>query len=170
MYEIGDLIVYGSNNVCEIIDVGTLDISGIDKGKQYYTLDPVYTKGRTVYTPVDNKKVPMRRILTKEEAVELIESIPSIDTLWVENEKQREEIYKESMKKNECCEWIKVIKTLYLRKKERMAQGKNVTGTDGKYLTIAEENLYGELAIALGIPKDEVEDYIAKRVDALDAV
>lgn len=170
MYEIGDLIVYGINNVCEILDVGTLDISGIDNGKLYYTLDPVYTKGRTVYTPVDNKKVPMRKILSKEEAVELIESIPTIDTLWVENEKQREEIYKQSLKKNECSEWIKVIKTLYLRKQERIAQGKNVTGTDGKYLTIAEENLYGELAISLGIPKDEVEDYITKSVEALDVV
>jgi len=35
---------------------------------------------------------------------------------------------------------------------------------DEKYLKIAEANLYGELAIALEMKKDEVESYIFKRI------
>ena len=59
---------------------------------------------------------------------------------------------------------MKIIKTLYLRKKSRLAEGKKVTAVDEKYLKIAEANLYGELAIALEMKKDEVESYIFKRI------
>lgn len=170
MYQVGDLIVYGVNNVCKIIKKGTLDISGIDKRRLYFTLEPIYGSGRTVYTPVDNSKVPIRKILSKDEAIELIESIPSIETLSVDDEKQWERVYKEALKKNDCSQWIKLMKTLYLKNQERIAQGKNVSSIDGKYLTIAEENLYGELAIALGMPKEEVEEYITKSVEELDVV
>ena len=31
-------------------------------------------------------------------------------------------------------------------------------------MKLAEELLHGELSVALGIPKDEVKDYIARRV------
>ena len=105
--------------------------------------------------------------MTKEEAEELIDSIPEIDELWVSNDKLREEKYKETMKSCECRDWIKIIKTLYLRKQERIAQGKKTTAMDDRYLRLAEENLYSELSLALGIPKDGMEEYITKRMTAM---
>ena len=56
------------------------------------------------------------------------------------------------------------MKTLYLRKKERVAQGKKVTSLDEKYMKAAENELYSELSMTLGIPKDEMEDYIRERI------
>ena len=44
--------------------------------------------------PVDNEKVVMRRILTKEEAEELAGQISEIDTVWIQEEKSREQMYK----------------------------------------------------------------------------
>ena len=57
-----------------------------------------------------------------------------------------------------------MIKTLYIRKQSRLAAGKKVTSSDEKYLHLAEESLYGELSVVMGIPKDEMEEYIAGRV------
>lgn len=68
----------------------------------------------------------MRAVLTKEEADVLIENIPVIEELWVGNDKLREEKYKETMRSCDCRDWIKIIKTLYMRKKERIAQGKRL--------------------------------------------
>ena len=50
------------------------------------------------------------------------------------------------------------------KKQERKAQGKKVTAGDERYFKLAEEHLYGELAIALGIEKDKVGSYIEKRI------
>jgi CarD family transcriptional regulator len=110
----------------------------------------------------------MRKILTKQEATTLINRMPEIETIWVANEKFREENYKKAMRAYDCEEWIKIIKTLYLRKEERKAEGKSVTATDERYLKTAESHLYGELSLALGIPSDQVEGFIARRVKELE--
>lgn len=167
MYEIGDYIVYGRNGVCKVVDIGSLDLSGIDQKKVFYTLQPVYSKSSTVYTPVDNDKIIMRRILTKGEAKNLIDEIPEIELLWIENDKLREQQYKEAMNKYDCREWVKIIKTLYVRKQERMAQKKPITNTDEKYLQAAEDYLYGELSIPLGIPKEEMEEFISAKIEPM---
>lgn len=170
MFEIGEHIIYGNHGVCKVEDIGSLDISGIDKSKKCYTLQPVFSKASTLYTPVDNDKVFMRRVMTNEEALELIEQIPDIPLLWIENDKQREEAYKEALRNNDCTDWIKIIKTLYVRKQERMSQGKKLTFTDEKYLSIAQDCLYGELSIAMNIEKEEVENLINERLEQMNLV
>ena len=123
-----------------------------------------YDKGCRLFTPVDNEKVKMRPVLTREEADALIEQIQEIDTLWVKDEKNREQIYKEAIRTCSCVEWVRIIKTLYIRKESRLAAGKKVTSSDAKYLHMAEDSLYGELSVVMGIPRDEMESYISRRV------
>ena len=166
MFHVGDYIVYGSVGVCRVDHIGTMSITGISKNKLYYTLIPIYTKGSKLFTPTDNEKVKMRPVITNDEALELIDQIAEID-IYVENEdKKREEIFKESLKRCDCRENIKVIKTLYERKQTVLGTGKKVSAVDKKYLQLAEDSLYGEFAISLGIEKDEVEETIKKRVKA----
>ena len=40
-----------------------------------------------------------------------------------------------------------------------------MTAVDAKYFHMAEENLYGELAVALNISRKEVEGYIVEAID-----
>ncbi|MFA9462654.1 MAG: CarD family transcriptional regulator [Velocimicrobium sp.] len=168
MFEVGDYIIYGNNGVCKVDKIGTMDVSGTPKGRLYYTLSPVYAKGSTVFTPVDNKKVMMRPVISKEEAWKLIDDMNNIDTLWISDERRREECYKDALKSCDAREWIKIIKTLYIRKKSRVAEGKKVTTSDQKYLRMAEDSLFGELAIPLEMDKSKVEDFIATRVKKLE--
>ena len=163
-FKIGDLIIYGNNGVCKIIDCGKLDSSCASKDKIYYTIEPYYTTGTKIYTPVDNDKVIMRPVMTKDEAMGLIDEIDKIEELWIPDEKRRENEYKETIKKCNCIELVKIIKTIYLRKQSRIAEGKKITSGDEKYFKIAEENLYGELAISLNMSKEETKDFIINRV------
>lgn len=140
MYLVGEYIVYGTSGVCKVEAVGSMQMSGVNKDKLYYTLAPLYSK-------------------------ELIEQIPTIELLWVADEKRREDIYKTALRTCDCREWIKIIKTLYLRKMSRIAEGKKVTVSDGKYLHMAEERLYEELALVLDMDKDEVVEYITEHVE-----
>ncbi len=170
MFEVGKYIFYGSTGVCKIEDVTTLKLKDVPKDRLYYILHPYFEATGKIYAPVDNKKVVMRNIMTNKDAEKLIDSIPGIEELWIENDKLREEKYKTCIKSCECSELIKIIKTLYLRKQERMAQGKKVTAIDDKYLRIAEDNLYSEMSIALGVPREEMRDYITERIETISII
>lgn len=160
MYKIGDFVVYGRTGICEVADITTMKMAGVPKDKLYYILTPCKDKAGKIFTPVDNEKVVIRAVISKEEAVGLLDRIPSIEELWIPNEKLRETMYKESIRKCDCEELIKIIKTLYIRRQDRIAKGKKITTTDDRYLKMAEGSLYSELSIALGIPENEMESYI----------
>lgn len=164
MFDIGQQIVYGTTGVCIVNKIGPLDLSSGMGDRIYYTLLPFYSKESTIYTPVDNEKIVMRPILTKEEAESLIQEIPEIDELWITDEKQREQNYKDALAKADCRELIRVIKTIYPRKQERLAAGKKVTASDERYFNMAEDFLYKELAISLEMELDEVADYVVSHV------
>lgn len=164
MFAIGQQIIYGNTGVCIVNQIGPLDsVSGMGD-RIYYTLLPFYSKESTIYTPVDNQKIVMRPILTKEEAESLIEEIPEIEELWITDEKNREQDYKDALAKADCRELIRVIKTIYPRKQKRLAAGKKVTASDERYFNMAEDFLYKELAISLDMDLDKVADYVVSHV------
>lgn len=165
MYKVGDFIVHGSNGVCVVDDIGNMDVPGVPSDRLYYTLRPYYIKGSTIFTPADNEKVIMRPVLSRDEALALIDEIEGIECLWVSDEKKREQQYKDAIRKCDCRELVKIIKTIYFRQQARIAEGKKITFRDEKYFAIAEDNLYGELAVSLDMDKDEVKDFIAEKIE-----
>ncbi len=165
VFEIGEYVVCGNKGVCVVENITTLNISGVDRERLYYILKPLYMTGSTVYVPVDAPEKSMRRVLKREEAQELIKGIPDVPLLVITNDKLTEQMYRECIKTNSCEELVKIIKTIYLRKQKRIQAGRKVTAVDAKYYHMAEDNLYGELAVALEMPKDEVEGYITREMN-----
>ncbi len=167
MFQKDEYVIYGNNGVCMVKDIGPLDMPGIPKERIYYTLVPYYTKDSQIFTPVDSDKVPMRPLLSREQIMQLIEEIPDIELLWVKDEKQRETQYKEALHKCSCHELIRIIKTIYQRGQSRLAEGKKMTASDEKYFHLAEDRLYGEFAITLGIELEQVKNFISARIEQL---
>ena len=167
MFEIGELIIYGGNGVCRVEKIGPIDAGMGQKDRMYYTLNPLKNRDSRIFTPVDNEKVIMRPTMTREDALALIDQIQNVETLWIGDERRREAEYKEAVRKCDCREYVKIIKTIYLRKKERLADGKKVTAVDERYFTIAEDNLYGELSVALDMDKVQAKAFVEQRVKEL---
>ena len=165
MFEVGEYIMCGGHGVCRVKSITGNPIDKLDKKRKYYILEPVFEKSSTIYTPVDNEKVLMRRIMDEKDAKELIEQIPDIETVWIKEEKSREQMYKEAIRTYDCQSLVQIIKTLYLRKMDRVSQGKKVLSSDEFYLKKAEELLYSEMSIALSIPKENVEEYISEEIN-----
>lgn len=160
MFRKNDMVIYGSQSVCEVVNIGTLSMSMIDKKKQYYTLRPIYQRDSVVYVPVDSERPVMRPVITREEAQKLVKNIPNIKAAWIEKEVEREQEYKKAISSCDPEQLIMIIKTLYNRRKARIDDGKKVTVIDERYFKMAEKQLHEELAFALGIPREEIADYI----------
>lgn len=165
MFEIGEYVVCGNNGVCQIKEITTLSMNGVDKNRKYYILKPVYSESSTVYVPVDAMHSSMRRIISKEEADLLIDSIPQVQIMKIKDEKAVESQYRECMQSNRCDELVKLLKTLKTRKKSRLEKGHKVTAVDSRYYKMAEDNLCGELAIVFGITRTEAEEVIDNKME-----
>lgn len=164
MFNVGDYIVHGRNGVCKVVDITQINISGADKNQLYYTLIPMRSEDSKIFYPVDSDRVVMRSVVSKEEVKNIVSRIEDIEPMWIDNDRQREEKYKEAIGSCDCQKLICIIKTLHARNQERISQGKRITYVDDRYLKEAKQNLHDEFSIALGIEPSEVEEYIQNHI------
>ena len=163
MYQTGDIILYGEHGVCRVAAVGPLKLGGMDGGV-YYTLRPYYQPELVIYAPVEHPQVVVRPLLTRAEAEKVIEKLPQIPELEISDEKSRETIYHQIQHGCDCLALAGMIKALYRRRALRQKQGKHAASLDERYFHSAEEQLYGELAYALGMDRKTTPDYIRLRL------
>ena len=164
MFQVGEYVLYGINGICRVAEVGPSPYDKEDT-RTFYLLIPVNNPMHsTIYTPVDNDRVPMRRLMTKEEIDALIEAIPDIETLTVPVEKQRREIYRAVVGALRPEGYVQVIKTVNRRREELATARKHFPVTDLEYGRLARHLLCSECAHVLGISETEADAYIADRV------
>ena len=149
MYQIGELVQYGTSGVCKVEEI-VRSVPWLQEGTVCYLLIPLGKKEEKIYTPVDNDKIVMRRILSSEEVKELMGKVSEIEGPVILNEKQCETIYREELYSIDCYRWLGLLKTLYARRAARTAIGKKVTATDERYLKNVEERLKEELILIIG--------------------
>lgn len=165
MFRIGDKIVYGSTGVCMVEDITTVNLRGVDKNRLYYILKPLYQDG-IIRTPVDNDKVFKRPVITRQEAEALVDMIPTVKASAY-NEKNLAQLrshYQEYLGSFDCADLIELAMSIYAKKQDAVRQQKKFGITDERYLKRAEEMLFGELAVALEISREEVPNYITQRL------
>lgn len=163
MFKIGDLIIYGNNGVCKITKISVQDI-GIGE-KNYYTLKPVYSS-EIIHIPVDSP-VFMRSVITEAQALELIRKMPSITgNIVYEKNSVLTNHYQSVLQTHDCKDLVMLIKTIYQKNQNALEIGKKLGQIDQRFMKRAEDLLYGELSIALNIPKEEVPQFIDEMIAA----
>ncbi|MBQ7045705.1 MAG: CarD family transcriptional regulator [Clostridia bacterium] len=162
MFKITDNIIYGTTGACVIDDIKTENFKGVSM--QYYVIRPIYDKHSVIFAPVGKSENKMRKILSAEQVYELINSIESTDSLWIENEAERKEKFSELIKKGDRAELVALVRTLYLKREEQQKSGKKLHIADQKAMDSAEKLLYEEFAFVLDIELDQVVPFITKQI------
>ena len=166
MYQVGDLVFYGGTGVCEVADIAMRKVPGASGEQPYYTMKPLYQEC-VIRTPVNGNKVFMRPILTKKEAEELVDSIPTVQAKAYYSRVLGElaEHYANALKTYDSAELVELTMSIYAKKRELEGQRQKFGSVDERFMKRAEELLFGELAAALGIPREEVPRYIEARLE-----
>jgi CarD family transcriptional regulator len=169
LYEVGDMVYCGGSGVCRVKDIAKRKFPGEEESRLYYTMEPLYQE-YTVHTPVNGSKVFMRDIITREEAVMLIDKIPSMQVEPYNNKtvSQLTAHYEASLQKHDCADLIELIESIYAKRQIAKDQRRKLGDVDRRFMEQAEELLFSELSVALEIPIDEVPEYIATRVKAIE--
>lgn len=162
MYQTGDKVVYGNVGVCQVIDVSELDF--MEDHQLYYTLQPYYEENRTIYVSIKSHKHKMRPMVSKEEAEDFIKRLPTIQPDSYGNEKERKEAYKDVILSGDMERWASMIHCIYQKEQERTARGQKISSHYLEEMKGVEKLLLGELGAALGIPMEDMRDYITSRL------
>lgn len=155
MYAAGDYII--------LEDDGIWQVSGLETDAKngevlHYTLKSPKEPDNTKNIKADSKML-LRKVILKDDLTDILSRIPYIRTIQAPNNKIREELYETAMTAYDELEWIRVIKTAYLRKEE----GKQMPFEE-KYSRQAKDYFHWEVAVVMDIPFSQVEDYIAAAI------
>lgn len=162
MYKENDCVMY-KHDICKVREIRRNDLNDND----YYILVPLSDESLVISVPVENRLNYIKTIMTKDEANDLIESIKDIEPLSNINDKNIENTYKELINSCDRVDLVKIIKTSFLRNKERIDNKKKIGEKDKNYFEKAESYLYNELAISLSMSCDEVKEYIINKMSSL---
>lgn len=162
MYQVNDTIIYGTQGVCKIVEITEKDFKG--KIKEYFVLKPINNSNTTLFAPTDNQAIlaKMRRILSKEEIHELVNSVSNDEIAWIANDNQRRDKFKEFLVSGDHRMLILMIKSIWLQKQKREAEGKKLHMSDERFFKDAEQLLYDEFQYVLQISKNDLISYIFK--------
>ena len=158
MFAKNDYIIYGTTGVCKITGIEKKKFNNMER--EYYILKPAYDPNSTIYAPVDNNMINIRKIMTVKEVYDLIKTMPDNKPIWIDDINLRKEKYNEILKKGNKVELVKLIRTLYLEKEKKKTEGKKLYVGDEKIMAEAERLLHEEFAVVLNIKVDEVLPFI----------
>lgn len=156
MFKIGDYVVY-KRDVCKITNYKEKHIKNID----YFTLVPILDDTLKIDVPVNSTF--LRNIISKEEMEKIINNIPNIGIINI-NDKLLENEYKKLLHDGGYEGLIKIIKTTFLRNRDRIDNRKKISEKDDNYFNLAERYLYSEFSAVLSLSYDETKKYVIDRI------
>jgi len=172
MLQIGEAVVY-RHHVCEVVSVR----EAYYNDKDYYELKALFEKSLKLFVAVDEAKPPaLRPVMTKQEALDLIDSIPNAEDIDAEAlaegtdtptllDRRIKEEYARRLQTFTPDQLLPIMKFAYERSRTRNDEGRNATATDKKYFTLAQNLLCDELAISLDVNRNEVEEFLNNRIE-----
>ena len=170
MYKAGQLVIYNGEGVCRVEAVGIPKLTGMDTKCDYYTLRSI-GRNITIYIPV-NTSAYMRPVMTKTQVHDFIRQMPQIEAfpmqgtgVWVQRD-----CYTAALQSHSCTELVRLLKTIYLKQNASEAANRHLGRMDEEYRKRAEEILYTEFSVVLGIPVADIPDYLVHTIEANEPV
>lgn len=160
MFNVGDFLVF-RRDVCEVLELKAKKYNNVD----YYALTPINDKSLKIQVPVNSDKI--RPLITKNKVEEIISKISEIKALNI-NDKLLESEYRNLLSSGKHEDLIQIIKTTYLRNKERLDNNKKIADRDDSFFKLAEKYLYTEFSVILDMSCEEAKKYVTDRTTELD--
>lgn len=162
MYKIGDLTFYKSHGICRVDGITEHNFSG--EPMLYYVLQSKIRPGVTLYHPVESKNSQLEKLLSREEALEIMNCFTNEPSEWNDRNTNRQRNYNEILASNDHLEAAQLMNTLLRRDIELQKNDKKITSQDSQILQQLTTIILDILEIALKKPKDEIEKEIRHKV------
>lgn len=160
---IGDIVVYGGTQLCRVDSKEDKCFDGVTH-EVYIKLVPVDEPGSSYFVREDKFGERTRPLLTKEQVLSVIDSMPRVEAEWVQNKNERRTRFAEILKGDDYSLILCMMKGLYEERGRRSSEGKRLMSADERAFSTARQLLRQEFSTVLGIPEDTVEEFIQSRL------
>lgn len=163
MFKINDSVIHCREGLSTIVSMSNMN------GKDYFLVSVNRNSGETIYVPVDTASSIIRPLMNKKEADELLLYIKKIKKEFNTNTKQRRDAYKKMLSSGNVKEIAYLYRQLYFYEK---IGGENNTEiklgpVDIDMLSYAQNMLMDEFALSYNVKREEVKDFVEKRISKL---
>ena len=167
MYQIGDWVVYGVHGVCHVIGIEKQLVNR--KRTQYLVLEPLAQTESRFYLPLENPTAmaKLKTVLTKEALTELLASDAAHQDLWIADENQRKQQYREMINGGDRVSLMKMITSLYRYKSAQIAAGRKFHQSDENFLRDAEKLLASEIALVMELSQEDAKNYLRLQLNCV---
>ena len=164
MFCVGDKILYGGSGACVIEKIEMIRFGR--SREKYYVLRSLFQNNAVIYVPVNNADLvsKMREMPSKDDVDRLIEWMPDADSVWIDDAQARKTCFEQIMRSGTCSDRICLIRTLFLHKRSRLSEGKNLHVSDENFLRDAKKLLCDEFAYPLQLEPSQVLDYMRMKL------
>lgn len=164
MFQVGETVTYGTSGACRITALENKRYG--DKNVDCFVLKPVYDESLTITVPTGNPLLmaKMHEVMTKDEAMDLIHEMNGESADYEPDMNARKLIYSDALRSGDRRSLVRMIKSIYHFKRERLANGKRLSSFDENAMREAENMLYTEFALALDMQPGEVLPFIRQEI------
>lgn len=161
----GQKLLYGAHGVCEMVGIESRKVER--KMVEFYCLCPVEQKSAMFYIPVSSQAATskLHPLMSKDELSSLLASVKGEDTPWIADENSRKQHYRVLMSGLDRKAMLCTVGAVLRQKDKQQALGKKLHLCDENFLRDAQKLIAGEFSLVLGIPKEDVRQYIQKQME-----
>lgn len=166
MYQNGDWVMYGIHGVCRV--AGTEKQLVNRKRTEYLVLESLSQTESKFYLPTANPTAmaKIKAVLPAQELRDLLASEEIREDVWIQEENQRKQTYRDLISSGDRTALLKMVNTLYRYKAAQAAAGRKFHQCDDNFLRDAEKLLTSEIALVLEMSQEEARDYLRQQLKA----
>lgn len=150
MFEIGDKVAHPGHGACILEDICERTIG--DERIEFYELSPYTERTTSILVPIDNaEEIGIRDIISREEAIEILETLPNIESEWTTNHHKRYQDSMDALKSSGLDEASFVLNRFMSREQEA-----RLTNTDREMMRKMQRKILSEVSLAVGRDYEEL--------------
>ena len=165
MLSVGQLVIYGIHGVCKIAGV---EVKTVDRKKvEYYVVEPVSQAGACFFVPSGNPVAvaKLRPILSREELDSLFTDLGNWKSVWVAEENQRKQYYRELISSGDRKSLLAMILALHSHRAAQQEAGRKFHLCDENFLRDAQRLLCMEIAVILQTDEPGALSYLQAKIE-----
>lgn len=161
MFSKGEYVVYATNGICLIEDIGPMRNSE-EQDKTYYILRPNNSQASVLYVPLDNEILcaKMRCLFTKDALEQILAEVRNDNFDWIDERKARMNTFREMLHSGDMKILILLAGCIHKKRASLDKAGKRISDADEHVFKSAVRIVEDEFSWVLGIPKSSVGAYI----------
>lgn len=160
--KVGDHVRYGGTGICLVERVEKMPFPDELHMRLCCELKPVGNPAMAILVPLDNETLcaKMQPLLSEDEVKSLLETVPAMPSLWIEERKQRATEYRRILSTGDAQTLLQLLRTFEVQQETLRAAKKKLAAADLAVWKEATRIVTEEVAYSLGISREEATTYI----------